>query len=262
MPSVAAASPGKDFKYIKFTIDAQLLRELGERLVGKPYVALGELVKNAYDADATRCIIKFGKDSIEIADDGNGMSHDEFVGKWMRIGSTHKRTEKESPNLHRRLTGSKGIGRLSAQFLGSSIEVVSEPRSARASAMHANVNWEEAYAKDSLIEAGAWIKEDSTRGKLPHGFRHGTNIVISELKDVWSSALLKELAAELWFLQPPPIVAKDIPEAERFKIDLQGVDESSLQLFQNQTTAALESWIARMEGTVTDGRTTGKAKLK
>lgn len=263
MSSVTASRrPGQDFEYIKFTIDAQLLRELGERLVGKPHVALGELVKNAYDADATRCIIKFSDDAIQVADDGNGMSHEEFVGKWMRIGSTHKRTEKESPKLHRRLTGSKGIGRLSAQFLGGSIEVVSEPRNTRASAMHATVNWDEAYAKDSLIEAGAWIKESSSRGQLPHGFRHGTSITIRELKDVWSSALLKELAAELWFLQPPPMVAKDIPEGERFKIDLQGVDESSLQLFQSQTTAALENWIARMEGTVTDGRTTGKAKLK
>ena len=42
-----------------FTIDAALLRELGERLVGKPHIALAELVKNSYDADATEVTIKF-----------------------------------------------------------------------------------------------------------------------------------------------------------------------------------------------------------
>lgn len=43
-----------------FTVDAALLRELGERLVGKPHIALAELVKNSYDADATEVVIRFG----------------------------------------------------------------------------------------------------------------------------------------------------------------------------------------------------------
>lgn len=262
MPRNSAPSPGRDFQYVKFTIDAQLLRELGERLVGKPHVALAELVKNSYDADATRCVIRFAEDEIEIVDDGNGMSFDEFVGKWMRIGSTHKRDEKESPRFSRRLTGSKGIGRLSAQFLGASIAVISEPRKSSRHSVHANVNWDEAYSKDSLIEAGAWVKEDAGSGRLPHGFRHGTSITIRGLKDTWTAELFKDLAAELWFLQPPPAVADDIPQSERFNIELMGVEESSLQFFESQTTAALENWIARIEGTVTDGRRTGKAKLK
>src|SRR5579863_2727493 len=156
MPSATASRrPGQDFQYIKFTIDAQLLRELGERLVGKPHVALGELVKNSYDADATRCVIRFGEDMIEVADDGDGMSYADFINKWMRIGSVHKREEKTSPRFHRPLTGSKGIGRLSAQFLGTSIEVISEPRDASHLSVHARVNWDEAYSKGSLVEAGA-----------------------------------------------------------------------------------------------------------
>ncbi|MEI6128403.1 MAG: hypothetical protein WCQ99_17805, partial [Pseudomonadota bacterium] len=36
-----------------FSVDSMLLRELGERLVGRPHIALAELVKNSYDADAT-----------------------------------------------------------------------------------------------------------------------------------------------------------------------------------------------------------------
>lgn len=251
-----------DFEYIEFSIDAQLLRELGERLVGKPHVALSELVKNAYDADATRCIIKFTQDAIEISDDGNGMSYEEFVSRWMRIGSTHKRDEKTSPNLNRRLTGSKGIGRLSAQFLGGALEVRSLPRDPRIAATEAKIKWKEAYAKSTLVEAGAWVRQSESRGQLPHGFKHGTSITIRELKDLWSADLFRELAAELWFLQPPPAVAADVPTDHRFEIDLQGVDESSLRFFKDRTTLALENWIAKIDGVITDGRMQGKAKIK
>jgi len=37
--------PGTQAEFIKFSVDAALFRELGERLVGKPHVALAELVK-------------------------------------------------------------------------------------------------------------------------------------------------------------------------------------------------------------------------
>ena len=95
-------------KTLHFRIDAELLRELGERLVGKPHIALAELVKNSYDADATEVTVKFipNEDKIEISDDGHGMSINEFENFWMRIGTTHKK-EKRSRNYGRLMTGSK-----------------------------------------------------------------------------------------------------------------------------------------------------------
>jgi histidine kinase/DNA gyrase B/HSP90-like ATPase len=69
----------------KFTVDASLLAELGERLIGRPNIALAELVKNSYDADAATCRIEFGNDQITICDDGTGMSETDFLRYWMRI---------------------------------------------------------------------------------------------------------------------------------------------------------------------------------
>ena len=43
---------------LHFKVDAALLFQLGEQLVAKKSVALAELVKNAYDADATRVVVK------------------------------------------------------------------------------------------------------------------------------------------------------------------------------------------------------------
>ena len=51
-----------NFKSINFTVDSELLRELGERLVGRQYIALAELVKNSYDADASRVEIRIQDD--------------------------------------------------------------------------------------------------------------------------------------------------------------------------------------------------------
>ena len=108
---------------LSFTVDAALLRELGERLIGQPHIALAELAKNSYDADAAICKIIFGPDSIQIIDDGKGMSFNEFRDFWMRIGTTHKIDQRDSNRLNRSLTGSKGVGRLAVQFLADEMTI-------------------------------------------------------------------------------------------------------------------------------------------
>jgi DNA mismatch repair ATPase MutL len=61
---------------LPFQVDSALLKELGERLIGKPHIALAELVKNSYDADANEVMITFEPESsrIEVHDDGHGMT--------------------------------------------------------------------------------------------------------------------------------------------------------------------------------------------
>ena len=111
---------------LPFSIESRLLRELGERLVRQPEVALLELVKNAYDADATRCEIRVeGNDAIQIVDDGVGMTLEDFTRGWMRIGTSSKGKRAESPRFGRPITGEKGIGRFAARFLGERLDLVS-----------------------------------------------------------------------------------------------------------------------------------------
>jgi len=51
---------------LNFSVDSALLRELGERLVGKAHIALAELIKNSYDADATKVVVSFAGDRLEV----------------------------------------------------------------------------------------------------------------------------------------------------------------------------------------------------
>ena len=80
----------------RFSVNSSLLFQLGEQLVAKPSIALAELVKNAYDADATKVTVTMEKISKEggtilIEDDGHGMTLEEMQDSWMRIATSAKR---------------------------------------------------------------------------------------------------------------------------------------------------------------------------
>ena len=111
---------------ISFTIESRILRELGERLVKQPEVAVVELIKNAYDADATECTVDYDPPrSITVTDDGAGMTLDRFTNGWMRIGTSSKEAIRFSDVYSRLITGEKGIGRFAVRFLGRALNLVS-----------------------------------------------------------------------------------------------------------------------------------------
>lgn len=111
---------------LAFSVESRLLRELGERLVRQPEVALLELVKNAYDADAGTCRVTIrGNDGIDIADDGIGMTLEDFSNGWMRIGTGLKGKLANSRRYGRPITGEKGIGRFAVRYLGEKLHLVS-----------------------------------------------------------------------------------------------------------------------------------------
>jgi hypothetical protein len=140
---------------ITFTVDAALLRELGERLVGRPHIALAELIKNSYDADATRVDINFEPGQIEVIDNGHGMSLTEFKRFWMRVGSPHKQELRHSRKLSRPLTGSKGVGRLAAQFLAKDLELRTSADGSARGEIVARVDWSAAIRAKELTKARA-----------------------------------------------------------------------------------------------------------
>lgn len=120
---------------MNLTASARLIIQLGEQLIEDELVALLELIKNAYDADAnnvdvlidTNTVTPYGKGRIEIKDDGNGMIPSIVRNSFLRLSTSFKEEEKSSIYYHRRVLGKKGIGRLSFQRLGNYISVETVP---------------------------------------------------------------------------------------------------------------------------------------
>ncbi len=118
---------------LHFTVDSALLSELGEKLVETVHLALAELVKNSYDADATEVKLIFtkgpeGKDEIHVIDNGTGMNFQEVENYWMRIATTDKAEKNVSIICGRPRTGSKGIGRFCCRRLGRELKLLTVGR--------------------------------------------------------------------------------------------------------------------------------------
>src|SRR5574344_215164 len=84
-----------DENQVRFSVDAGLINRLGKELVGKHETAVSELVKNAFDADATEVKLVFenaGKKggTVTIEDNGTGMTKDQLINGFMRLSSSDK----------------------------------------------------------------------------------------------------------------------------------------------------------------------------
>ncbi|MGA9140071.1 MAG: ATP-binding protein, partial [Methanocella sp.] len=179
---------------LKFTVDSQLLGELGERLVTHNYVALAELIKNAYDADATDLIIRFintkkengslGQSEIQLIDNGHGMTFEEVKDYWMRIATPGKRRYPLSPNFGRKKTGNKGVGRFACRRLAKKliIETTSKiPNSCHYEFTQVVFNWKDFKPGTKLTD----IPCKHLTGKRDDG-KEGTILRLMEVSEFWS----------------------------------------------------------------------------
>ncbi|RYY03766.1 MAG: sensor histidine kinase [Gammaproteobacteria bacterium] len=111
---------------------ARILKTLGDELISSETVALIELVKNAYDADANNVLIKFsgplvkGDGSLIVYDDGHGMDMATIRDSWMVIAASTKKDQKESKSGKRRVLGEKGIGRFASSKIATELELITK----------------------------------------------------------------------------------------------------------------------------------------
>ncbi len=207
----------------KFTVDTHLFRELGELLVGRDSTALVELIKNSYDADASKVMV-YGealddpdRGFVRITDDGVGMTPDEFEQGFLRIASRSKdQGERLSRRYRRRFTGVKGIGRLAAHKLARVLEVQSIPWHSSPASSHvgvrARIDWdlvEQQETLDSLDGTGAievWREPVSAKA------RPGTVVTLSRLRRRWAAVERGRFLGEVQTFEPPQSLVSPLPE--------------------------------------------------
>jgi len=184
-----------------FQTQGRLLQELGERLVAKANVALMELIKNAYDADASICTVNIDRDKIVIVDDGHGMTEREFLDNWMHIATPDKQRDRWSRTYRRRVTGSKGIGRFAVRFLGSRLrlETVADSDGAR-SLLSADFDW---ASIDDAVHLHEVEIPYEVRGLGESDVKLGTRLIVTELRSPDDVEVDKEARTKLLSLVNP-----------------------------------------------------------
>jgi len=212
-----------------FTVDTKLFHELGELLVAKESTALVELIKNAYDADATEVVVlgEYLNDPLRgriiVKDDGLGMSAGEFENGFLRIAGRSKLTkDRRSAVFGRRFTGEKGVGRLAAHKLATKVEVSSRkagdaPRGARelppaVSAFKAAINWaeiERLETFDQIPTSGAVSLQELS---LKKGTSSGTTLTLFPLRKVWNERMKNAFLKEAVTLSPTPVLWQKLPD--------------------------------------------------
>ena len=187
-----------DPNFQRFFIDAKTLIHLGRESIKDHTTALIELVKNSYDADANNVEVEIlctnDSDIIRIADNGFGMTKDQLLNSWLRIGFSAKRASKMS-DLGRRKTGEKGIGRISADRLGAMLELIS--KTTNDGLVGLKVNWDDFDIEGKDVSDIDVELTNPTTINLPtkNGIQSvtGTEIKITNLRQPWTAKNIENL---------------------------------------------------------------------
>lgn len=186
-----------------FAITPRVIAHLGEDLIKNENIALVELVKNSYDAQATFCEIEFffiGDElsKVTITDDGIGMDLNTVENAWLVIGTDNKKKQLEHPSTGRLPLGEKGIGRLGVHKLGRKIRV--QTHKFGHNEVLIDIDWTKLANAQSIDDFPIQITEH-VLSSLP--MPHGTKITISDLKGEWNRRKLRNVYRDLASLNSP-----------------------------------------------------------
>jgi signal transduction histidine kinase len=188
---------------LNFRVSSGLKDIIGKDLITDDYVAVFELVKNSYDAKATKVIITFEQDKIIIADNGKGMSNADINEKWLFVAYSAKKdgTEDKSKSKTTKknyYAGAKGIGRFSSDRLGKILVVTTKTINAK-KCENITVNWQnfEKNQNDDFININVEYEQKLNKNIFPNNSKQGTILEINKLNTTWTREKIKELKHSL-----------------------------------------------------------------
>ena len=238
---------------VRFSVDAGIIDRLGKELVARHETAVSELVKNAYDADATRVKITFKESykvggTLEIEDNGLGMTKEQLINGFMRLSSSDKLHFPRSPRYNRKRAGKKGIGRFSAQRLGKKLTIITQTLEAE-KALKIVIYWDDFMGDKELSFITNEIEYIEKQKD------EGTTLIIENLRDSWSEAQIKRVyryASET--IQPFPISkSKKDSKASNdlgFKLKCIEINNGKKFTIANEKTMFFEHALAEINGYV------------
>lgn len=219
---------------LQFKISSALKNIIGRDLITDDFIAVFELVKNSYDAHATRVDVIFediyGSNSkIIIKDNGKGMSYQDLLDKWLFVAYSAKKEGKEEDSyenyrnkikVKRAYAGAKGIGRFSCDRLGSELflETLKDQTNAKPEVLITDWNKFEEDSNDEFVNVSVLHE---TLDVSSYGIQHGTVLEISNLHSQWNRKKFEDLKDSLARLINPSSIQNEAP----FRIFLTVTDE-------------------------------------
>ncbi|MFA5104792.1 MAG: ATP-binding protein [Candidatus Margulisiibacteriota bacterium] len=195
---------------LSFEPKARLLLQLGDQLIRSESIALLEIIKNSYDANAS--VVRVSMKNIDnpasgeivIEDDGIGMDADIIKNIWMQPGTDYKwkiiQGIKKVDKKNRIPIGEKGIGRFGVHKLGFQIELVSRKENKKEIML--KMNWKDFDTDDLLVKIPVVLRERGTPEYFT-GKKTGTRVIIRDLKNAWTREAVRELYRSVNSLSSP-----------------------------------------------------------
>jgi len=190
---------------IPFKVSSALKNIIGKDLITDELAAIFELVKNSFDAFATKVDIVFEKEKdlkngkIIIKDNGKGMNEDDLKNKWLFVAYSAKKDGSENEDYRNRIklnkyfAGAKGVGRFSCDRLGSILTLRTVKDEKNATIQSIIVNWDD-FEVDSKKE---FINVNVKYQSLGKSNVPGTTLEITGIRDVWDRERLLKLKKSL-----------------------------------------------------------------
>ena len=241
---------------------ARLINIIGDQLITDKKVAIIEILKNCYDADAENVQVRFcnmdnyGKNYltekeqpfIEVEDDGDGMTLETITNVWLRPATPvklDKRKQKKNITVKGRIIqGEKGIGRFAIHKLGEKIGLYTKAinnNEIRLEMDYTEYNPEKADLFNQPPEEYKLLEDVSNSwfvNNPPEEIKKekGTLIRIYNMRENWNSNDFKELFKSIQRLIPP----KD-ENAKTLEIDFK--QDFIVKMFVNKKEYAPEDII-------------------
>jgi signal transduction histidine kinase len=241
---------------VPLRLHPRVFASLGSDLVTSDAVAVLELVKNGYDAGADWVAVRFIEDKehglrLEIEDNGSGMDRETVKDVWCLVATPFREENKETKlnDGVRRVTGSKGLGRLSAARLGKSLEMTT--KKSRSECVQVDVVWDD-LAKAGTLDNCTVELSEGDQSKLETST--GTILRIFALNANWNDGddgkrKVDELREGLSRLKPP------FEKSRKFTVLLRAPDSED-EAQEISGSVLLENPVYRIKGNIS-----GKGKL-
>lgn len=218
-----------------FKISAALKNLIGKELITDEFVAIFELVKNSFDANATKVEVIFDnnyeqeKARIIIKDNGVGMNYDDIKDKWLFVAYSAKKNGNESDDYRDKIktqrvfAGAKGVGRFSCDRLGTFLNLITIKNENKSKIENLIVNWEDFENTDEVEFVNINVTHNTLKNAA-YELKHGTVLEISGLRDIWDRERIIKLKKSLAKLINP----NQGNDSDKFEIEIIAKDEISL----------------------------------